>query len=197
MDTDIQQYGDFPGRDRLIAALDAAVRSAGADAGRCVAAIGRDVEALRRGAALTLPPAVRQTHPDHYARRELYRSAEYGYCVVAMTWAPGQDTPLHDHDGLWGVVCVWEGQLTITDYALTRTDPTRAWFRPLPPVVGTPGAVGVVVPPAEHHVIANRSPTALAISLHVYQCAAEACTIFLPQADGSFARQRMQLAAER
>jgi hypothetical protein len=28
----------------------------------------------------------------HYARRELYRSAEHGYSMVAMTWGPGQGT---------------------------------------------------------------------------------------------------------
>ncbi|HUD41101.1 MAG TPA: cysteine dioxygenase family protein [Dokdonella sp.] len=196
MDTASLPLGDFPGRDRLTSGIDAAIDAAAGDAARTVAAIGGLLNALQAADGLRLPAAVAEPHPDHYARRELYRSAAHGYCIVAMTWAPGQDTPLHDHDGLWGVVAVWRGRLTITDYALLRSDGERAWFRPLPEATGVPGAIGRVVPPAEHHLIANRSTTELAVSVHVYQRAAEACTIFVPQADGSYACERLRLTAE-
>lgn len=196
MDTASLPHGDFPGRHRLTDRIDAAIDGAAGDATRTVAAIGEVLSALQAADGLRLPEAVAEPHPDHYARRELYRSATRGYCIVAMTWAPGQGTPLHDHDGLWGVVAVWRGRLTITDYTPIRSDGERAWFAPSPLVSGTPGAVGSVVPPAEYHVIANRSETELAVSVHVYQRAAEACTIFVPQADGSYARERMRLTAE-
>jgi predicted metal-dependent enzyme (double-stranded beta helix superfamily) len=197
VDTASLPHGDFPGRHRLTDRIDAAIDGAAGDATRTVAAIGEVLSALQAADGLRLPEAVAEPHPDHYARRELYHSATRGYCIVAMTWAPGQGTPLHDHDGLWGVVAVWRGRLTITDYTPIRSDGERAWFAPSPLVTGTQGAVGSVVPPAEYHVIANRSETELAVSVHVYERAAEACTIFVPQADGSYARERLALTAGR
>jgi len=196
VDTASLPHGDFSGRARLTDRIDAAIDAAAGDAARTVAAIGEVMSALQAADGLRLPAVVAELHPDHYARRELYRSAARGYCVVAMTWAPGQGTPLHDHDGLWGVVAVWRGRLAITDYTPIRSDGERVWFAPSPVLTGTPGAVGGVVPPAEYHVIENRSETDPAVSVHVYQRAAEACTIFVPQADGSYARERMTLTAE-
>jgi predicted metal-dependent enzyme (double-stranded beta helix superfamily) len=38
--------------------------------------------------------------------------------VIAMSWGPGQGTPLHDHDAMWCVEGVWLGELEITRYEL-------------------------------------------------------------------------------
>src|SRR3546814_11261878 len=78
--------------------------------------------AMIRNGEVRLPDEVFEPLDDHYARRELYRSPEHGYSVVAMTWAPGQATPIHDHCGLWCVEGVGDGDLEINPYALLERD---------------------------------------------------------------------------
>ena len=36
--------------------------------------------------------------------------------MVAMTWGPGQGTPIHDHAGIWCVEGVIQGEMTVTSY---------------------------------------------------------------------------------
>ena len=73
---------------------------------------------LIRDPDVKLPDCCYQGAGDHYARRELYRSDEHGYCIIAMTWGPGQGTLIHDHAGMWCVEGVWHGSLEITPYEL-------------------------------------------------------------------------------
>ena len=61
--------------------------------------------AISRG-MISLPARFRVARLDSYARRLVYDDPETGVCVLAMIWAPGQATPLHDHSGLWGVEAV-------------------------------------------------------------------------------------------
>src|SRR5687768_9136436 len=88
----------FPGRERFIAALDDAV--AQGDEHQVTAALRNALCHAIRDSAIELPACVHEPLTTHYARRELYRSPRFGYSVVAMTWAPGQGTLVHDHDGL-------------------------------------------------------------------------------------------------
>src|SRR5690606_40789575 len=92
---------EFPGSSRLVDSLDSAVRK------DCAASI---TDALRqtlcrlmRERTVSLPDCVYEAASDHYARREIYRSEDHGYCVIAMTWGPGQGTAIHDHAGMWCV----------------------------------------------------------------------------------------------
>ena len=110
---------DFPGKSRLVAALDAAVGHPSQEA--VIAALGRTLAALFADPGFVLPPALLRPVHDHYARRELHVSPTLDYSVVAMTWAPGQGTPIHDHDGAWCTEIVWHGRLAITRYAPTAS----------------------------------------------------------------------------
>jgi len=107
---------DFPGHDKLVHALDQAV-SAG-DEHAVTSALRNTLCRMIRDRDVSLPTCVFDPIDDHYARREIYRSPELGYSVVAMTWGPGQGTPVHDHCGLWCVEGVWDGELEITQYEL-------------------------------------------------------------------------------
>jgi predicted metal-dependent enzyme (double-stranded beta helix superfamily) len=40
------------------------------------------------------------------------------YTGLIMVWPPGYTTPIHDHDGLWGIEWVLQGTLGVDDYAL-------------------------------------------------------------------------------
>lgn len=185
---------EFPGRERLIAALDAAV------------ALGEDraiTDALRKSlcelmddAAVALPAAVMEPVDDHYARRELHASREHGYAVIAMTWAPGQGTMIHDHCGMWCVEGVWRGRLEITQYELAEQDDPRYRFVPVGTIEARTGSAGSLIPPHEYHTICNADPAGIAVSVHVYQGPLESCACFCPQEDGWFVRESTQLAID-
>lgn len=183
-------FPPFHGRDRLIAAIDHAVQH---ESPQQIAATLRS--ALRETIAdsrIQLPACVHHPIEDHYARRELYRSAAHGYSIVAMSWGPGQGTPLHDHSGLWCVEGVWLGQLEITQYRLLERDGERFRFRAEPAVLGDCGSAGSLIPPHEYHTIRNTSDEDLAISVHVYEGEMTRSAIFEPDA-GDWYQRRVQV----
>ena len=128
----------FPGRDKLVKALDVAVESG--DQHAVTSALRNALCRLIVDPEVRLPDCVHDPIVDHYARRELYRSARHGYSVVAMTWGPGQGTPVHDHSGLWCVEGVWGGQLEITQYELLERDGERFRFRAAGGMQAGPGS---------------------------------------------------------
>ena len=178
MGDDFDHYPPFPGRERLLAALDDAVQRAGVDA--VTHTLQQALRAAIADAQIPLPACVHEPVADHYARRELYRSPVHGYSVVAMTWGPGQATPLHDHSGLWCVEGVWSGNLQITQYALQAQAGERFQFRAGRGLLAGPGSAGCLIPPHEYHTICNPSPDQIAVSVHVYQRVMQRCTVFLP-----------------
>jgi 3-mercaptopropionate dioxygenase len=176
----------FPGHDKLVEALDVAVQSG--DQHAVTSALRDTLCGLIMDPEVRLPDCVHDPIVDHYARRELYRSARHGYSVVAMTWGPGQGTPVHDHSGLWCVEGVWGGQLEITQYELLERDGERFRFRAAGGMHAGPGSAGSLIPPHEYHSIRNASPDAIAISLHIYKAPMECCSMFAPQGGEWFVR---------
>ncbi|ATD68009.1 MULTISPECIES: cysteine dioxygenase family protein [Luteimonas] len=176
----------FPGRERLVAAIDAAL--AAGDAHAVTATLRTAMCRLIRDPAVELPACVHAPVEGHYARRELYRSPAHGYSVVAMTWAPGQGTPIHDHDGLWCVEGIWRGALEITQYELLDSAGDRARFRAAGGMQAGTGSAGSLIPPHEYHTIHNASPDAVAVSLHVYQAPIEHCARYRPLDDDWYQR---------
>jgi predicted metal-dependent enzyme (double-stranded beta helix superfamily) len=169
---------DFPGQATLVAAVDAAVQAG--DEHAVTAALRNAMCRLIRDGDVRLPDCVHDPVSDHYARRELYRSREHGYSVVAMTWAPGQGTPVHDHAGLWCVEGVWHGELEIVQFELLERDGDRCRFRAAGGMHAGPGSAGSLIPPHEFHTIRNASADAIAISLHIYKGPMDHCTTFVP-----------------
>ena len=144
--------------------------------------------ALIRDPEVQLPACVHEPISDHYARRELYRSERHGYSVVAMTWGPGQGTPVHDHSGMWCVEGVWDGQLEITQYELLERDGERYRFRPAGGMQAGPGSAGSLIPPHEYHTIRNPNLEAVAVTLHIYKGPMDYCSKFFPQEGEWYAR---------
>ena len=169
----------FPGRDRLVAALDKAVVAG--DQHAVTAELRDTLCRMIRDRQLELPDCVFEPITDHYARREIYRSATHGYSVVAMTWGPGQGTPVHDHSGLWCVEGVWDGQLEITQFELLERDGEHFRFRAAGGMRAGPGSAGSLIPPHEYHAIRNASPDAIAVSVHIYKAPMECCSMFVPR----------------
>lgn len=176
----------FDGRDRFVRAVDAAV--AHGDAHAVTAALRGALCGLIADPQVRLPACIYAPIADRYARRELYRSPGYGYSVVAMTWGPGQGTPVHDHSGLWCVEGVWSGSLEITQYALVERDAERFRFRAAGGVRAGTGSAGSLIPPHEYHTIANPSPDRTAVSVHVYQAPLLRCARFVHERDEWYLR---------
>jgi predicted metal-dependent enzyme (double-stranded beta helix superfamily) len=177
---------DFPGHDTLVSRIDAAVSQG--DEHAVTASLRSLLCEMIRAPDVRLPECVHAPIADHYARRELYRSPTLGYSVVAMTWGPGQGTPIHDHSGLWCVEGVWDGQLEITQYELLESDGERYRFRAAGGMQAGVGSAGSLIPPHEYHTIVNASPDTVAVSLHIYQAPIEACSKFQPQAGEWYVR---------
>jgi predicted metal-dependent enzyme (double-stranded beta helix superfamily) len=185
---------EFPGARQLIDAIDAAVVQP--DQTIVTDMLRSALCRLIRDADVRLPDCVFESVADHYARRELYRSEEHGYSVVAMTWGPGQGTPVHDHAGQWCVEGVWHGNLEITPYELIEARGDRYRFEPRGTMNAGVGSAGSLIPPHEYHTILNPSDDAIAVSLHIYRRALDACAKFYPTDDGWYLRDQCALALD-
>ena len=188
----------FTGKEKLVAALDAAVRLDEEHA--VTTALRQALVALFADREVGLPRRVLEPIADHYARRELHVSPELGYSVVAMTWGPGQGTRIHDHDGAWCVEGVWHGRLAITQYEPRERRDGRWRFIRMGDIEAGPGSAGSLIPPHEYHAIRNPSDAGIAVSLHVYQRPLLRCHVFVPEdadapcaGDGGWMRREERL----
>ena len=191
---------DFQGKPILIAALDAALSAhLPKEQPSAVAQVLRRLFADPR---VRLPAQLKATVDGHYARRELHLSPSLGYSVVAMAWAPGQGTPLHDHDGAWCVEGVWQGRLQVQDYELSGHEGQLCRFKRGSCSQIALGQTGLLSPPGEHHVVHNPDPQEVAVSIHVYQRRLLRCHVYLPedeqpnQESALYRRQVMNLAVD-
>ena len=169
---------EFPGCRKLIDAIDTAVSKPSTH--EITDSLRNSLCQLIRGQEVKLPDCVFETIEGRYARRELYRSEDHDYCVVAMTWGPGQGTPIHDHCGMWCVEGVWSGALEVVQYE-RLADAEGQWrFQPVGSIQAGPGSAGSLIPPHEYHTIRNPSDDAVAVSLHIYSGPMTHCAIFKP-----------------
>lgn len=168
----------FPGEAELISTIDEAVELGEPHA--ITGALSRSLSRLIAEQRVQLPSAVFEADEAHYARRLLHLSDKHGYSVIAMTWAPGQGTLIHDHAGLWCVEGVWSGALEVTPYDLLEAVGDEARFRPQATIHAGCGSTGSLIPPFEYHTIRNADPAEIAVSVHVYSQAMNRCTVFEP-----------------
>ncbi len=130
-----------------------------------------------RDDTVDLPGDCYEACSEHYARRLLHQSEEHGYSVVAMTWGPGQGTPIHDHSGLWCVEGIWSGEIEVLQYELLGVDGERYNFEQRGCMQACVGSAGSLIPPHEYHTIANATEQP-AISIHVYGGDMKCCNTF-------------------
>ena len=165
--------------DPLIEQLREAVRlrDVNAIAGR----IKETLESYIPADGLRLPEQYRQSKPDGYCRRLLYRDEELGFTAVVMTWGPGQRTALHDHAGIWCVEGVLEGEMEVHRFELMEeTEPGVFRFVERETLAAGAGEAGALIPPLEHHILANNRPEQTSLTLHVYGGDMDHCTVFEP-----------------
>ena len=164
--------------------LDRAVEAGSVEA--TTRAVKQALEELLVAGALELPEAFRKARPDTYARRLLHRDPAGRYTAIVMTWGPGQGTPVHDHGGLWCVEGVVDGLIAVTRFVVQPQPGDRYRVDAGETVTAGLGEAGRLIPPTDHHVIANALSDRPSITLHVYGGELEACQVFLPEPDGLF-----------
>ena len=187
-------YPAFTGRDALLAVIEQACSQPNGES--LTRSLRDGLCRLIKERTVFLPDCVFEPVEGHYARRELYACPERGTSVVAMTWAPGQGTPIHDHCGLWCVEGVWQGQLEITRYELEEEAEDRCRFSRHETLLAGTGTAGSLLPPHEYHTIRNPSADQIAISLHVYQKAMGQCATFEPEEGDWYRRGQRRLCLD-
>jgi predicted metal-dependent enzyme (double-stranded beta helix superfamily) len=147
--------------------------------------IKNDLESFIPSEGLILPERFRKVKPESYARRLLYSDPELGFTALVMTWGPGQRTALHDHAGIWCVEGVLEGEMEVIRYELmAEEEDGLCQFAERGSVSATAGTAGALIPPFEHHVLANAQSGRASLTLHVYGGEMTHCDIFQPVGDG-------------
>ena len=178
---------------KLIAALDAAVY--GNDHDAITQRVEKALCSVIAAGDVALPAGLCRPAPDSYARRLIHHDVERGYTAIAMVWDAGQGTPVHDHNGLWCVEGVIEGNIEITQYDLIAREGVRYRFRRHAPMVAGVGSAGRLIPPYDYHTISNPDPERRAMTIHVYGGEMDRCSAFFPLGeDGWFQRERRELS---
>ena len=185
---------EFTGKDVLLDEIDQAVQ---ADS---VHAITDDLRArlcrLIGDARVRLPECVFEHSQDHYKRRLLHQDTRLGYSVMAMTWAPGQGTPVHDHDGMWCVEAVWQGVIEVQQYELVEQTADRFRLERRTVMRTGTGSAGSLIPPHEYHTIANPDLEHAAVTLHIYAGAMNQCCAFQPLGEDWYLREPRVLSLD-
>jgi len=92
-----------------------------------------------------------------------------GRSVVLIGWPPGHATPVHDHNGLWGLELVLSGALHVEEHSIDGSATRLHGARDLAEL-----DAAVFDDPAYAHACSNPSSERPALSLHVYGGALDA-----------------------
>jgi predicted metal-dependent enzyme (double-stranded beta helix superfamily) len=101
--------------------------------------------------------------PDGYRSHVLHAERDGTFSIVALTWLPGQETPIHDHV-TWCVFGVIQG---IEYEELYTLDEERGCLVEAGTDVNRLGGVSGFAPPGDIHRVRNVGERT-AISIHVY-----------------------------
>lgn len=115
-----------------------------------------------------LPTWLLATGADTPVRRELYRSPQFDYQIIAITWATGQGSGVHDHADTWGVEAVLRGQLEVVDYRIAERHKALTELHPADHRSLPAGSVIGLLPPHDLHSCRNAGKRDIAVSLHIY-----------------------------
>ena len=182
-----------PGLSELVARLDRSVEAGSAEA--ITASVKKDLEHILGGRHLSLPAQFTRPRPEAYARRLLHRDPKGRYSAIVMTWGPGQGTAVHDHGGLWCVEGVVDGEIAVTQYLVQQERDGFYRVTPIGSMLAGTGSAGCLIPPTDHHVLANARPSRASVTLHVYGGDLDDCKVFLPATpDGRYTESTRMLS---
>ena len=128
---------------------------------------------------------------EHYSRYPLH-SDELGFQVLAIAWAPGQYTPIHDHDETWGVVGVYTGRIEVVDYLPQRDQGNLSLMTPLSPKTASQKEIAYIVKANDRHKVGNPADQN-SVTIHVYGKALDAVCTWTHTRENWYERQAAQL----
>lgn len=118
-----------------------------------------------------------------YGRRALHTDKLGRFGIICMTWSPGQETAIHDHDDMWCVECVYKGRVKISAFDCVPHAGDLFHLYPEQQSFGDVGTAGQLIPPKDVHKISNASED-VAVTIHTYGGHMEKCQIFSPVDQG-------------
>lgn len=57
--------------------------------------------------------------PASYRRTPMVTAVAAGFSALLIAWPPGHRTPIHDHEGLWGIELVLDGVLEVEAFSMS------------------------------------------------------------------------------
>jgi predicted metal-dependent enzyme (double-stranded beta helix superfamily) len=127
--------------------------------------------------------------PRQFRRHLIATGAEDRYTALLIAWPPGHRTPLHNHNGLWGIELVIDGALAIEEFQKSNIehDPTLQHQRTL--ILGIGDAMAFSGTQYIHS-CRNLSAQRMALSLHVYGGVLDEYSTFQTSSLGRFTETR-------
>jgi len=185
---------EFTGKSIMVEKISAAVRG---DCPKAITACLRDALCeLMQDDRVQLPACVFDYDTDHYSRRLIHQDEALGFTIMAMTWGPGQSTPVHDHAGMWCVEAVWHDEIEVVQYELIEREQDRFHLEPRTTMRTGVGSAGSLIPPHEYHTIANPDANKPAVTIHIYAGEMDQCCVFEPVSSDWYQRQSRKLSLD-
>ena len=184
--------GSFPLLDDIVVLADAAMKAG--KPSRIVPGLVENLQGLLCNVG-PLPPSLLQAGAREYVRRELYRSPAFGYRVLAITWGPGQASPIHDHADTWGIEAVLRGELEVVDFRSLRQYEALGELVPSGQHRLAAGQVIGLLPPHDLHACRNVATREVAVSLHVYGRHLDEVRRYVHVQGRLYRQERMRLAS--
>jgi 3-mercaptopropionate dioxygenase len=127
-----------------------------------------------------LPLEKQKANSAQYARHLLYEDPLKRFEVLALVWKDGQSTPLHDHDGTWGVEGVFSGRIMVQNFIQTKQlGNSRFYLTHTGNLYLGEGETDKVIPPADCHIL-EISKNESVITVHVYGKCLEKFKVYTP-----------------
>jgi predicted metal-dependent enzyme (double-stranded beta helix superfamily) len=129
-----------------------------------------------------------------YRRIALADPATHGYESLLIIWPPSHATPVHDHDGLWGMEIMLDGVLEVEAFDLSLAAHPHLVSR------GT-SVIGIgdhlAFSDADYaHRCRNLSSNRAAVSLHIYGGALDSYRSYHPEEAGRWSSKKHQAVRE-
>ncbi|MFE7738883.1 cysteine dioxygenase family protein, partial [Bacillus cereus] len=127
-----------------------------------------------------LPLDKQKANLTQYARHLLYEDPLKRFEVLALVWKDGQSTPLHDHDGTWGVEGVFSGRIMVQNFIQTKQlGNSLVYLTHIGNLYLGEGETDKVIPPADCHIL-EISKNESVITIHVYGKRLEKFKVYIP-----------------
>ena len=129
-------------------------------------------------------------NPTMLTRWLFEREQQGRYTGLIMVWPAGYSTPIHDHDGLWGIEWVLQGALGVDDFEVIDRGDGYADTRFIGTTVLDEGQSCAFLGTRGHaHRCSNLSSRRPAITLHLYGGLLEMYRNYESTPDGRFVAQ--------